>query len=97
MQDSDKPLPLTIEQRLEAIEERLDKGSERMKLMDNAIAENTEVTKAVHELMIAGKVGFKVAGWIGVIAGWIGKIALAVSAVWGVVYMATHGGQPPVK
>jgi hypothetical protein len=96
MLESDKP-PLTIEQRLGSIEERLDDGSDRMRRMDLAIAENTEVTKAVHELMIAGKVGFKVAGWIGVVAGWVGKIALAVSAVWGVVYMATHGGQPPVK
>lgn len=40
---------------LDAIKKRMDKGDERMTRIEASIAENTEVTKEVRDLMIAGR------------------------------------------
>jgi hypothetical protein len=84
-----------VDDRLKAIEDRLTRGSERMDLMDQAIAKNTEITQAIHDILAAGRVGLKVLGGLGLIAKWIGMLAAAGVAIYSAFYAATHGGVPP--
>jgi hypothetical protein len=88
--------------RIKAIEARLEEGreimmghDEQLKLIRQELQENTDVTTDIRDLMSAGKTGLKVLGWIGVAAKWVASIALAITAVWGVIYTITHGGTPP--
>jgi hypothetical protein len=61
---------------------------ERLIKIDAALAENTSVTKTIQSAVTAGRVFTMVIRWVGV-------IAAAAGAIWGVIYMAMHGGQPP--
>jgi hypothetical protein len=85
---------MTTEERLDAIEQRLQRGSEHMALIDGAIAENTTLTREVRDVLDAFKGGMKVLGWLGTGMGWLGKIAAAVVAIWGFIYAITHNGSP---
>jgi hypothetical protein len=84
-----------VEARLTAIEQRLDRGSEHMGLIDEAIAENTTITREVLDLVNAFKGGMKVLGWLGTGAAWLGKFAAAGVAIYGLIYALTHGGSSP--
>lgn len=84
---------LHVIRRFEAIEDRLDRGSDRMKAIEVELRENTDTTKEVRELLEVGRSGFKVLGWIGVAAKWLGGVAVAVGAIWSLL----HGVQPPGK
>lgn len=86
---------------IDRIDERLDKGSERMDDMQRELKANTEVTKEVKELLELGRTGFKVLGWLGKaivvtvrVAGYVGAAAVALYSAW---YAITHGGQLPPK
>jgi hypothetical protein len=85
----------TVEDRLASIEERLERGSDRMDSMQDELSANTAVTTEVRDLLTAGKGGLKVLGWFGVFAKWLGGIATAIAALWALYYAATHGGQLP--
>lgn len=78
-----------------AIEDRLDRGSDRMKAIEDELRQNTDTTREVRELMELGRSGFKVLGFFGVAAKWVGAIAAAFVSVWGLIYTITHGGKPP--
>ena len=104
--------PLTPDQRravdemlaaaITPINERLDRGADRMRELGDGLdamrAElkvNTETTVQVRELLDVGKGGLRVLGWLGAGAKWLGAIAAAASAIWVLVHQATHGGQLP--
>jgi hypothetical protein len=86
---------LHVIRRFEAIEDRLDRGSDRMKAIELELRDNTTVTKEVRELMAAARGGLRVLGWFGKAVKWAGGLAAAGGALWTAVYMATHGGKPP--
>lgn len=80
-------LGLLLQERKEFIEWRK-KQEEQFRKFEAELAENTKVTKAVESTVAAGKLltwGIK----------WIAGIALAVSTLYTVFYMATHGGALP--
>lgn len=103
--DTTKPAPLT-EDRLAAIEMRLEKGSERMDELSAEVLENTRVTQEVRQLtqeirdlFEMGKTGMRVLNWIGQaltkMVRWIGWMAAAGVAIWAAIYALFHGGRPP--
>lgn len=81
--------------RLRQIDERLDRGSQRMDLMQDELRGNTEVTTEVREILTAVRAGLRVLGGLGTAASWAGKLAAAGVALWGAFYALTHGGRPP--
>jgi len=86
---------LHIIRRFEAIEGRLDRGSDRMRSIELELRENTTTTREVRDLLEIGRSGFKVLGWFGKAVKWFGGLAAAGGALWTAIYMATHGGKPP--
>ena len=86
---------LHVIRRFEAIEDRLDRGSDRMKAIELELRDNTATTKEVRELLELGRNGFKVLGWIGTAARWVAAIAAAAAAVWGLFHLGDGGGRPP--
>ena len=92
----------TTEERLAAIEDRLDTGSRRMELIENELRENTAdgrtnnaMTAELLDLFQTAKGGFKVLGGLGVIFKWLGTIAAAAVAIYTALYAITHGGITP--
>lgn len=82
--------------RFDAIDQRLDAGSRRMKAIESQLQENTELTRDVRELMEAGRAGLRVLGTLGKLAGWVGKLATAALAIWAFIH-AVKSGVPPGK
>lgn len=92
----------TTPAQLESINRRLDDGADKMRRLQEgyrdlkagqkAIADkvdaNTEITQQIRDLFAAGKVSTRVIKWAG-------TMALAGSAIWGVVYAAFHNGKLP--
>lgn len=89
------PAHLSTEERLAAIEERLDRGSDRMDRIERTLNENTDATLEVRDLINTVKGGFKVLGWLGGGAKWIGSLATAGAAIYGFIWAITHPGQLP--
>lgn len=91
------------------IEQRLDRGSERMARIEAELAQqteqlkqlqqdmqrNTQATEEVRDLLSAAKGAFRALDGIGIVVRWIGGIAGACVAIWGAIYAITHGGRPP--
>ena len=91
------------------IEDRLDRGSERMARIEAelarhteqlnqlqvSLAANTEATEEVRDLLDAAKGAFRALNGLGIAFGWLGRIAAAGVAIWGAIYAITHGGRPP--
>lgn len=77
------------------IQRQLSAGDTRMSSMSAELVANTATTTEVRDLLAALKGGMKVLEWLGKAARWAGGIALAVSAIYTVIYMATHGGNMP--
>lgn len=69
--------------RLALIEQRLDKGSRKMDLLSEEMAENTAVTREVKEILDTVKVGLKFIGVIGNAVKWVGGVVTAAAAVVG--------------
>lgn len=93
-----------IQDRLAAIDDRLDRGSARMDAIERGLRENTVATlegnrdaREVLELFRAVKGGIRVLGWIGGAARWVGFIATAGTAIYAAWYAISHGGQLPPK
>ena len=80
----------TIPGQLAEIRSRLDKGDARFEKLEKSLAENTEITKDIRDVVVTGRVMTKLTKWIG-------SIALAISAVWALWHHATSGVQPPMK
>jgi hypothetical protein len=91
----------TIEERLQVMEDRLARGSARMRRIETSVDENTamtranaEMTREVLELMQAAKAGFRVAGWVGTALRGAGKLAAAIAGIWA-LWQAIRHGTPP--
>lgn len=97
------------QQRLAAIDERLDRGAARFDELQRAVAElqramreNTEITTEVRDLLQLGRAGLRLLGIVGQVIRWIAMVAGGAVAIWGacyaVLYAVTHGGHlPPTK
>ena len=92
------------EDRLNAIEGRLERGSDRMDAIERALKANTEATlegnrdaREVLEIFQAVKGGIKVLGWIGAMVKWLAPLATLCFAAYSAFYAMTHGGQLPPK
>jgi hypothetical protein len=77
-----------------ATKERRQQG-ERMTQIEELLAENTQMTAQMLDVVKAVKGGIRVLGWIGVAAKWLAGLAAAVAAIYTLIYMATHGGSKP--
>ncbi len=91
------------------IEQRLDRGSERMARIEAelarhteqlnqlqaSLAKNAEATQEIRDLLDAAKGAFRALNGLGIAFGWLGRIAAAGVAIWGAIYAMTHGGRPP--
>jgi hypothetical protein len=80
--------PRSIEDRLAALEAQ---QVVQAKEMQN----NTKMTQAIYEVIIAGRMGFKVIGGIGILVKWCGMVAGGAISIYVAIYMLTHGGSPP--
>lgn len=78
---------------IDRIDQRLDKGADRMDAMDAELAANTKVTTEVRELLETGRAGLRVLGLLGKAAQFLGGIATAVVAIWG-LWTALKSGAP---
>lgn len=87
-----------VAERLDAVDTRLDRGSDRMDDMQAELAANTAVTNEVRELLGAVRSGLKVLGWIGTAVVWTAKLVAALAVAGSAVYAFWHTlktGQPP--
>jgi hypothetical protein len=66
----------------------LDDIKARVARLETAVAENTELTRDVRDMLTAGRVMVKAAKVAG-------AVAAAGSALWVAFYQVTHGGHPP--
>jgi hypothetical protein len=75
----------TLEERVDAMEERLARGDSRMSAIERDIRENTTSTNRVLEIVVMGEGFFRVMGHIGRILKWalaIGASIAAIIAAW---------------
>lgn len=93
-----------IGQRIAPINDRLDRGAQKMDELASSIGQiqveltaNTATTHEVRELLDVGKSGLKVLGWLGSGAKWTGGLAAAGLAIYSFFYAVIHGGQMPPK
>lgn len=84
----------TTEDRLQSIEERLQRGADRMDEMQEELSANTTVTTEVRDLLQTAKGGLKVLGWIGSFVKWAGGIAAGLAAIWALLQAALHNHAP---
>lgn len=93
--DSEEAMHPVLVGRLLAIEQELAQGRDRMGRIEDSIGANTEMTATIRDIVVAGKAGFKVLGWIGTVAKWIAAVGGAVVAVYAVVHAIKTGHPPP--
>jgi hypothetical protein len=83
------------------IDERLDKGSDRMDEMQRELSANTTVTTEVRDLLEMGRAGIKVLAFIGKAGMALARFFAFLGPAAGFLYLAyyalTHGGQLPPK
>jgi methyl-accepting chemotaxis protein len=63
----------------------------RVERIDAGIAENTELTRDIRDLVAAGRVTGKIGSAVGKIVGWASALVIAISSGW---YAITHGPKP---
>ena len=68
---------------------------DRLKRLEGGIAENTEITREVRDIVQTGRALFRFGEGFGRFVGWAARVAGAGAAIWAIVYAATHGGKPP--
>jgi ABC-type branched-subunit amino acid transport system substrate-binding protein len=97
-------LPEQIGEQISVIHDKLEHGEKRMNTFEtlieenrvahkanaDALAENTELTKEIKDILELGKTFFKILGFVAVVAKWITAIGAAVALIWA----ATHGNTP---
>jgi hypothetical protein len=74
----------------QVIDDRLNKGSERMDRIEKALNNNNADTSEVLEILRGAKAFFKVTGWVGSFIKWLVPIAAGLAAIWATL----HGGNP---
>ena len=81
----------TLQERVEAMEERLARGDSRMGALERNLTANTVATEEIRSIVVMGKGFFRVMGAIGTMTKWV----LTMCAAIGAVYAAwKHGAQP---
>ena len=81
----------TLEERVDAMEERLARGDSRMGALEANLKANTSATEEIRAIVVMGKGFFRVLGAIGTMTKWM----LTMGAAVGAVYAAwRHGAQP---
>lgn len=81
----------TLEERVDAMEERLARGDSRMGALERSLSANTAATEEIRSIVVMGKGFFRVMGAIGSMTKWMITMGAAVGAV----YAAwKHGAQP---
>jgi hypothetical protein len=71
----------TLEERVDAMEERLARGDSRMGALERNLAANTSATEEVLEIVRMGKGFFAVLGKIGIFVKWGFAIAASAAAI----------------
>ena len=94
MNDPTTRLPTDTE-RLAAIEARLERGSQHMDLIDQAMLENTALTQEIRDILTTAKTGFRVLGGLGTLVKWTGMVAGGLLALYTAIYALAHGGATP--
>ncbi|QOR55297.1 MAG: hypothetical protein SHS37scaffold220_66 [Phage 67_12] len=95
----------SYEAAIAAIHERLEQGSDRMDRIEASMADNTDMTRDVHEVILAARSGFAAiakfgrglaitGGWIAKAARWLAPVVVAVVAIYHGVQTLLHGGKP---
>ena len=80
----------TLEERVDAMEERLARGDSRMGAIEVSLKANTMATEEIRSIVVMGKGFFRVMGAIGSMTKWV----LTMGAAIGAVYAAwIHGVQ----
>lgn len=74
---------------------RFDAIEKRMLNIELDVEQNTDLTREIHDVLVAAKVGLKVLGGAGTALKWCGMVAAAVVAIYTFVYTITHGGATP--
>lgn len=94
--------PGPIREWIHSIEARLNDGHERMDRFEQALEENTRMTREGNELLaeirdvvVSGKALFRVGAWLGRAVKWAGAVAMGVLGIW-YAWKAMYGGQPPM-
>lgn len=73
---------LDVQKAMDQVNDRLDKGQERMDSIEAMLAQNTSVTTEIKDILDTAKGFFKVTGKIGTFIKWALGIATAVLAFW---------------
>lgn len=79
---------------LQAIEERLVSGTQRMDAIETAMRSNTAMVQEVLDIMSTAKAGLRALGWLGTGVRWLGGVAAACAALWA-LYQSIRNGAPP--
>lgn len=102
---TDQQDPKHSHDQISEIHARLDKGSERMRAieqeqteMHDELRRNTAaterygaVTEEMRDLFELGKAGLRVLGWLGAAVKWAAPVVAAVVGIWHLI----HGGDAP--
>jgi hypothetical protein len=100
------PVPPVTHRDLEHINERLERGADRMQSIENRLSaqqqelnRNTELTRSIsqdtadiRELMAAARLGFKVLGGLGLVAKWAAPFVTVGIAIYGFWQSLKGGG-----
>jgi hypothetical protein len=87
------------------VERRFAHGDARMKGLEEGLADNTELTRDVHEVILAARSGFAAIAkfgrglaitgtWIAKAVRWLAPVVIAAVAVYHGVQSLLHGGKP---
>lgn len=94
-----------IEERQKANSERMGLADERMDRLETAVGVNTDMTRDVHEMLMAWRAGMNaiakfgrglavIGKWLMKIIKWAGAVAAAGVAIWTFIQTITHGAPP---
>jgi hypothetical protein len=97
---------LNDQSRFDSIEKRLALGARRMDRIEGEVKENTDMTRDVHEMLLAWRAGMSAIAKFGrglamvgrgimKLVRWAGIVAGAGVAIWSAIYAITHGGRTP--
>lgn len=78
----------TIPGALDAIRKEQHRTEERLSALEQAVEDNTQLTREIRDAVTAGRVATRVIKWLG-------GLALAFSALSALYYQLTHGGRLP--
>jgi hypothetical protein len=78
----------TIPGALDAIRKEQHRTEVRLTALEQAVEDNTQLTREIRDAVTAGRVATKVVKWLG-------GLAIALSALYALYYQLTHDGRLP--